>query len=58
MCDVCSVLNKIQGNQRRFVDDLERWINPLFDALNCDTLSKTVVEQLLLLTQGLSFSPN
>jgi protein transport protein SEC31 len=34
------------------VDDLERRINPLFDALNCETLSKPVVEQLLVLTRG------
>ena len=40
-----------QGNQR-LVDDLERRINPLFDALNCDSLSKPVVDQLLVLTEG------
>ncbi|KAF8414470.1 hypothetical protein L210DRAFT_3544880 [Boletus edulis BED1] len=34
------------------VDDLERRINPLFDALNCETLSKPVVDQLLVLIQG------
>jgi protein transport protein SEC31 len=34
------------------VDDLERRINPLFDALNCETLSKPVVDQLLVLTRG------
>lgn len=33
------------------VDDLERRINPLFDALNCETLSKPVVDQLLVLIQ-------
>lgn len=33
-------------------DDLERRINPLFDALNCETLSKPVVDQLLVLIQG------
>ena len=46
MCRLC------QGNQR-LVDDLERRINPLFDALNCDTLSKPVVDQLVLLTNGM-----
>ncbi|KAF8816748.1 hypothetical protein BYT27DRAFT_7181181 [Phlegmacium glaucopus] len=40
------------GNQR-LVDDLERRINPLFDALNCDTLSKPVVDQLLVLTKAM-----
>ena len=40
-----------QGNQG-LVDDLQRRINPLFDALNCDTLSKPVVDQLLVLTEG------
>lgn len=35
------------------VDDLERRINPLFDALNCETLSKPVVDQLLVLIQGM-----
>ena len=37
------------------MDDLERRINPLFDALNCETLSKSVVEQLLVLTRGEPF---
>lgn len=35
-------------------DDLERRINPLFDALNCETLSKPIVDQLLVLIQGMS----
>ncbi|OSX63731.1 hypothetical protein POSPLADRAFT_1169143 [Postia placenta MAD-698-R-SB12] len=39
--------------QRRLVDDLERRINPLFDALNCDTLSKPVQEKLLVLTRAM-----
>ena len=38
----------------RLVDDLERRINTLIDALNCETLSKPVVEQLVLLTGGVS----
>jgi protein transport protein SEC31 len=41
-----------QPQQRRLVDDLERRINPLFDALNCETLSKPVVDRLLTLTKG------
>ncbi|RPD55586.1 hypothetical protein L226DRAFT_537076 [Lentinus tigrinus ALCF2SS1-7] len=35
------------------VDDLERRINPLFDALNCETLSRPVCEQLLILTRAM-----
>ena len=42
----------LQPQQKRIVDDLERRINPLFDALNCETLSKPVCEQLLVLSQG------
>lgn len=41
------------ANQKRLVDDLERRINPLFDALNCETLSKPVVEQLVSLTRAM-----
>ncbi|KAF5370333.1 hypothetical protein D9758_007002 [Tetrapyrgos nigripes] len=40
-------------SQKRLVDDLERRINPLFDALNCETLSKPVVDQLLVLTKAM-----
>ncbi|TFK85253.1 hypothetical protein K466DRAFT_588247 [Polyporus arcularius HHB13444] len=39
--------------QRRMVDDLERRINPLFDALNCETLSRPVCEQLLVLIRAM-----
>ncbi|EIM81877.1 uncharacterized protein STEHIDRAFT_103269 [Stereum hirsutum FP-91666 SS1] len=39
--------------QKRLVDDLERRINPLFDALNCETLSAPTVEQLLVLTKAM-----
>jgi len=39
--------------RRRQVDDLERRINPLFDALNCETLSQPVVDQLLVLTRAI-----
>ena len=34
------------------MDDLERRLNPLFDALNCETLPEGVVEKLLVMTQG------
>ncbi|KAH9830086.1 uncharacterized protein C8Q71DRAFT_787175 [Rhodofomes roseus] len=40
-------------SQKRLVDDLERRINPLFDALNCDTLSKPVQEKLLVLSRAI-----
>ncbi|KAF8224277.1 hypothetical protein L208DRAFT_1312374 [Tricholoma matsutake] len=39
--------------QKRLVDDLERRINPLFDALNCETLAKPVLDQLLVLTRAI-----
>ncbi|KAF8886801.1 hypothetical protein BD779DRAFT_1673098 [Infundibulicybe gibba] len=39
--------------QKRLVDDLERRINPLFDALNCETLSQPVVDQLVVLTRAM-----
>ncbi|EIW51602.1 uncharacterized protein TRAVEDRAFT_176166 [Trametes versicolor FP-101664 SS1] len=39
--------------QRRMVDDLERRISPLFDALNCETLSQPVCEQLVMLTRAM-----
>ncbi|KAJ7294086.1 hypothetical protein C8J57DRAFT_1553850 [Mycena rebaudengoi] len=39
--------------QKRLVDDLERRISPLFDALNCESLSPPVVEQLLVLTRAM-----
>lgn len=42
----------VKPQQKRIVDDLDRRINPLFDALNCETLSKSVVDQLLVLTRG------
>ena len=41
-----------QPQQKRMVDDLERRVNLLFDALNCETLSEIVVEHLLALTSG------
>ncbi|KAI0297383.1 hypothetical protein BC826DRAFT_1103471 [Russula brevipes] len=41
-------------SQRRLVDDLERRINPLFDALNCETLSAPAVVQLGELTKAMA----
>lgn len=46
----------LQPSQKRLVDDLERRISPLFDALNCETLSTPVVDQLLVLTRGIEAS--
>ncbi|TFK70699.1 hypothetical protein BDN72DRAFT_794932 [Pluteus cervinus] len=43
----------IPPHQKRLVDDLERRINPLFDALNCETLSPPVADQLLVLTRAM-----
>ncbi|KAG1894157.1 uncharacterized protein F5891DRAFT_1063572 [Suillus fuscotomentosus] len=42
-----------QPQQRRMADDLERRINSLFDALNCETLSRPVVDQLLVLARAM-----
>ncbi|KAG9122073.1 protein transport protein S31 [Ceratobasidium sp. 392] len=39
--------------QKRMVDDIERRLNVLFDALNCETLSRPVVDQLLTLIQAM-----
>ncbi|OAX38742.1 hypothetical protein K503DRAFT_137102 [Rhizopogon vinicolor AM-OR11-026] len=39
--------------QRRMVEDLERRTNSLFDALNCETLSQSVVDQLLILARAM-----
>ncbi|KAF9546188.1 hypothetical protein CPC08DRAFT_738561 [Agrocybe pediades] len=43
----------VPPNQKRLVDDLEKRINPLFDALNCETLSRPVVDQLTVLTRAM-----
>ncbi|TBU47884.1 hypothetical protein BD309DRAFT_950771 [Dichomitus squalens] len=43
----------IPPQQKRLGEDLERRINTLFDALNCETLSKPVCEQLLVLTRAM-----
>ncbi|KAF8168890.1 hypothetical protein BJ912DRAFT_1048573 [Pholiota molesta] len=40
-------------NQKRILDDLERRINPLFDGLNCETISRSVVDQLTVLTRAM-----
>ncbi|KAF9057047.1 hypothetical protein BJ165DRAFT_1418148 [Panaeolus papilionaceus] len=42
------------ANQRRQVESIEQRINPLFDALNCETLSRPVVDQLVVLTQAMA----
>ncbi|KNZ74269.1 Protein transport protein SEC31 [Termitomyces sp. J132] len=47
------VKQRTPPQQKRLVDDLERRINPLFDALNCETLSRSVVDQLLVLTRAM-----
>ncbi|THH20311.1 hypothetical protein EW146_g1016 [Bondarzewia mesenterica] len=39
--------------QKRLVDDLERRINPLFDAMNCETLSQPVVDRLVVLAKAM-----
>jgi len=39
--------------QRRVIEDLERRLNNLFDALNCETLSPAIVDQLLVLTKAM-----
>ncbi|TDL22025.1 hypothetical protein BD410DRAFT_276586 [Rickenella mellea] len=40
--------------QKRMVDDTERRLNALFDALNCETLSPSVVDQLIELTEAMA----
>lgn len=47
------VKQTIPAQQRRMADDLERRINSLFDALNCDTLPKSVLDQLNELTKAM-----
>ncbi|QRV81661.1 transporter protein Sec31 [Ceratobasidium sp. AG-Ba] len=39
--------------QKRMVDDIERRLNVLFDALNCETLSRPVVDQLITLVEAM-----
>lgn len=41
-----------QPAQKRLADDTERRVNTLFDALNCETLSQSVVEHLKTLVNG------
>ncbi|XP_006463619.1 hypothetical protein AGABI2DRAFT_225478 [Agaricus bisporus var. bisporus H97] len=40
--------------QKRLADDVERRVNSLFDALNCETLSEPVVDQLVVLTKAMA----
>ncbi|KAI0341419.1 hypothetical protein BDW22DRAFT_1397023 [Trametopsis cervina] len=40
-------------SQKRLADDLERRISPMFDALNCETLSKGVCDRLIDLTNAM-----
>ncbi|KAG2049877.1 WD40 repeat-like protein [Suillus hirtellus] len=42
-----------QPQQRQMPDDLQHRINSLSDALNCETLSKPVVDQLLVLARAM-----
>ncbi|KAF9255953.1 WD40 repeat-like protein [Marasmius fiardii PR-910] len=46
-------LKQTQPSQKRLVDDLERRISPLFDSLNCETLSQPLIEQLLVLVRAM-----
>lgn len=41
------------ANQKRLLEDLERRINPLFDALNCETLPRPIVDQLVALVRAM-----
>ena len=36
------------------MDDVEKRLNPLFDALNCETLSQSVTDALLNIARGKS----
>ncbi|GAB1525797.1 protein transport protein S31 [Rhizoctonia solani] len=53
-------LGKLRQNtppqQKRMVDDIERRLNALFDALNCGTLSRPVVDQLITLVEAMQDS--
>jgi protein transport protein SEC31 len=46
------LIHSTQPQQKRLADDVERRVNALFDALNCETLSRPVCDQLLVLTKG------
>jgi protein transport protein SEC31 len=52
------ISNFPQPQQKRIVEDTERRLNMLFDALNCETLSPPVLEQLHDLTEGTAISPH
>ncbi|TFK38647.1 hypothetical protein BDQ12DRAFT_683110 [Crucibulum laeve] len=45
---------KRSPQQKRMAADVERRLNALFDALNCDTLPKPVVDQLIVLTRAMA----
>lgn len=45
-----------QAPQKKMVDDTERRLNVLFDALNCETLSQSAVDGLNGIEQGSCFS--
>lgn len=34
------------------MDDIEKRLNPLFDALNCETLSQNVTDALINISRG------
>jgi len=40
--------------QKRLVEDTDRRLNVLFDALNCETVSPRVLEALLALTRAIA----
>ena len=42
----------MQPQQKRMADDVERRVNALFDALNCETVSTPVLEGLNALSKG------
>lgn len=42
----------LQPNQKKLVDDTERRLNTLFDALNCETLPPSVIDELLEIVKG------
>ncbi|KAG8715186.1 protein transport protein S31 [Ceratobasidium sp. 394] len=49
----CQVEAEYSPTTKTHVDDIERRLNALFDALNCETLSKPVVKQLITLVQAM-----
>lgn len=51
------ILISWQVQQKKMVDDTERRLNVLFDALNCETLEPSTVEALHEIIQG-TLSPS